>query len=163
MLETKWKGKGKCCQNWASWKHLWKTEKEDEGCEKDGCHLLKEQQALVLHSDNKLHKPLASVSSKPEAYKTLSKLESSHSLKCCIHILYATSLWCKGLNKKPEKVLQILNEQFQCSLHLTNAWAWNVCASRYATSPPQDQRSDTLPSPVTYWVTELLLRWLYTI
>jgi hypothetical protein len=27
---------------------LWKTEKEDEGCEKDGCHLLKEQQALVL-------------------------------------------------------------------------------------------------------------------
>jgi hypothetical protein len=30
---------------------LWKTEKEDEGCEKDGCHLLKEQQPLVLHSD----------------------------------------------------------------------------------------------------------------
>jgi hypothetical protein len=61
--------------------------KEDEGCEKDGCHLLKEQQALVLHSDNKFHKPLASVRSKPEAYKTLLKLESSHSLKCCIDIL----------------------------------------------------------------------------
>jgi hypothetical protein len=35
----------------------------------------------------KFHKPLASVRSKPEAYTTLLKLESSHSLKCCIHIL----------------------------------------------------------------------------